>query len=342
VAAGGAIWSALVLLLAALGLNLPNKERSSRIASHIFALSTLGLAATFYFAYASFFVLASACPICITMYGAVIGVFLVSASSAGTLGSALSDFSRDLGALQRSRTAVTLGVAWLAASVALVVFFPREQVVEASAGVGAQIAAPPIEPLSAEQLDEWTKWLDAQPRVDAMMPSGDTKVLMVKFNDYQCPSCRQTWALYKDIIERYEQAHPGVFTYESRDFPLETECGAGNAGHGAACEAAAAVRMAAGKDKKKEVEAALFAAQSPAMARDDVKKILREVAQISESEFDAQYPKVLEAVRADVQLGQRLGVTGTPTFFLNGIQISSLRPAYFDAAIAHMLQKAGA
>jgi uncharacterized membrane protein len=343
VAAGGAIWSGLVLLLAALGLNLPNKERSSRIAGHIFVLATLGLAAVFYFAYASFFVLKSACPVCLAMYVSVLGVFLVSAASAGSLGSAYANFSRDVGALQRSQTAVTLGVAWLAASIALVAFFPREQVLEASTASIETPQAPapvPNEPLEPAQLAEWEKWLDTQPRVDAVLPSGDTKVLLIKFNDYQCPSCRQTWLLYKDLIERYEASHPVAFKYESRDFPLESECGAGGA-HGAACEAAAAVRMAAEKGKKKEVEAAIFARQSPTMTRDDIKKTLEEVAQISAADFDAQYPKVIEAVRADSQFGQRLGVNGTPAFFLNGIRMPTIRPSYVDAAIAHLLKKAG-
>ena len=80
-----------------------------------------------------------------------------------------------------------------------------------------------------------------------------TKVLVLKFNDYQCPSCRLAWILYKDIIAKYEKANPGVFVFENRDYPLETECGAGNAGHAAACEAAAAVRMAREKNREKDL-----------------------------------------------------------------------------------------
>jgi uncharacterized membrane protein len=344
VAAGGAIWAGLVLLLAALGLNLPNKERSSRISGHIFVLSTLGLAAVFYFAYASFVVLKSACPICMAMYVSVIGVFLVSAASAGSLGSAFANLSRDIGAFKRDQTAVTAAVAWLAVSIALVAFFPRGQVVEASTRSAEAVQAPapvPIEPLEPAQLAEWEKWIDSQPRVDAVLPSGDVKVLFVKFNDYQCPTCKQTWLLYKDLIERYEASHPGVFKYDSRDYPLESECGAGGS-HGAACELAVAVRMAAAKGKKKEIESALFAQQSFTMTRDDVKKTLTEVAQVSGADFDAQYPTILEAVRVDSQLGQRLGVNGTPTFFLNGIRLPTVRPSYVDAAIAHLLKKAGA
>ena len=139
--------------------------------------------------------------------------------------------------------------------------------------------------------------------------------------------------LYKDIIAKYEAAHPGVFVFENKDYPLETECGAGNAGHAAACEAAAAVRMAREKNRDKELEAALLEKQSPTMTRADVLATLQQVAQVSSADFDAKYAKTLESIRADVQLGQKLGVQGTPTFYLNGIQLPSLRPAYFDAAL---------
>jgi protein-disulfide isomerase len=149
-----------------------------------------------------------------------------------------------------------------------------------------------------------------------------------------------TWSLYKDIFAKYEASNPGVFVYETHDYPLETECGMGGV-HGAACEAAAAVRMAKEKNRGKELEATLFARQSPTMTRDDVKSALREVAQISESDFDARYAKVLEGVRADAQLGQKLGVRGTPTFFLNGITLPTVRPAYLDAAIQWALRSAG-
>ena len=128
------------------------------------------------------------------------------------------------------------------------------------------------------------------------MPQGDVKVLLLKFNDYQCPSCRQAYILYNDIITKYEAAYPGVFRYESRDFPLETECGAGGV-HAAACEAAVAVRLAKEKNLDKQLEAALFDRQSMSMTRDDVKAALREVTKISDSEFDSRYPKMLEDVR---------------------------------------------
>lgn len=340
VAAGGAIWSALVLLLAFFGLRHPKSALAPRIAGYIFLLATAGLAAVFYFAYASFVVLGHACPLCMTMYASVIGIFLVSASAAGSLKTATRDLGRDIAALPRSQTATTVAVAWLAAAVALIVMFPREQALAIQEpSVASSDPDVPIETLTPEQTAEWEKFLETAPREAAMEPAGDVKVRVVKFNDYQCPYCRQTWALYRGILAKYEAAHPEAFEYESRDFPLEAECGAGG-GHSMSCEAAAAARMARARDKEREMEAWLFENQSFEMTRDDVKRGLAQVVQ--DADFESEYAKVLPAIREDAQLGQKIGVNSTPTFFINGIRFTTaLRPAYIDAAIAWALKKAG-
>ena len=320
----------------------PGSEQAERVSGYLFVLATLGLAAVFYFAYASFVVLRQLCPVCLTMYVSVIGIFIVAAKSKAPLGALPSRLGHDLSALGRSTTAVALTIAWLAASVGLILWFPRDQVVAAAeAEAQVQEAPVPMEVLSPEIIAELQTWYDNQPRAAELTPADGPKVLMVKFNDYQCPSCRQTWALYRDIIAKYEKSHPGDFVFENRDFPLESECGAGGY-HNAACEAAAAVRMAREKNRHKEVEQAIFSRQSADMTRDDVKEALQEAGQISGEEFDQQYPRMLEAIRADVQLGQKLQVSGTPTFYINGVKIPSLRPASMDALIAHALRKAGA
>jgi uncharacterized membrane protein/protein-disulfide isomerase len=340
VAAGGAIWALLVFMLAAVGLKDPKSESASRVAGYIFVLSTLGLASVFYFGYISFFVLKTACLLCMAMYVSVIGTFLVSATSAGPIGALPARLGRDLATVAQTPIPATLAVVWLAVSAGLVFGFPKPpQATQTSTSGAATEPAVPAETLTAEQRSEWEAWLDAQPRAPEAQPTGSTKVLVLKFNDYQCPSCRLAWVLYKDIVAKYETAHPGVFKFENRDYPLETECGAGNAGHVAACEAAAAVRMAREKNRDKELEATLFERQSPSMTRTEVVSALQEVAQISSSDFDAKYAKTLESIRADVQLGQKLGITGTPTFFLNGIKLPSLRPAYFDAALDWAVRK---
>jgi uncharacterized membrane protein/protein-disulfide isomerase len=344
VAAGGAIWSALVLMLAAVGMRQSKSEAASRVAGYVFVLATIGLAAVFYYAYTSFIVLKQMCPLCTAMYVAVLGIFIVAAGAAGSLASLPSRLGQDVEAVGKNGTAAALAGAWVVASIALILLFPREQVLTAEGAPGASEAPQPVvvETLTPDQMAEWKQWIDAQPRIEGANPTGEVKVLVMKFNDYQCPACRATYGLYRDIFAKWEAKHPGVFRFETRDFPLESECGAGG-NHSAACEEAVAIRLAREKGRDKQLEAMLFDRQSFSLTRGDVIDMLEEVAQVPESEFNSRYASLIETIRADSQLGTKLGVTGTPTFFLNGIRMPSvtLRPAHFDAAIAYELEKAG-
>jgi protein-disulfide isomerase len=60
------------------------------------------------------------------------------------------------------------------------------------------------------------------------------------------------------------------------------------------------------------------------------------------TDFDAQYPKVLPAVKADAAVGTTLGVNSTPAFFVNGKRIpgGGLPPQYFAHVIEMELRKA--
>jgi uncharacterized membrane protein len=343
IAAGGAIWSAAVLLLAFWGMRQTSSELAGRVAGYIFVLATIGLAVVFYYGYASFFKLGAACPLCITMYASVAGIFLVSAAAATSLTAIPARLSEDLFALTKSQSGTTLTVAWLAASIALLVLFPHPQEFGSAAAQTIETAPPPpVETLAPEQIAEWDKYLDSKVAVSepALLPTGSTKVLLTKFNDYQCPSCRQTYAMYRGIIEKYEKEYPGVFVFQTKDLPLEPECGL-QLNHMLACEAAVAVRLARTKNKSADMEAWLFNNQSFEMTKDQLKRGLHDVAQIDD--FDAQYASVLPAVRADVQLANKLGVTGTPTFYINGVRFDvNPRPAYLDATIQYFLKKTGA
>ena len=337
VAAGGAIWSALVLLLAWRGMAARSPEASAAAAGYIFLLATLGLSAVLYLGYASFVVLQKACPLCLTMYVAVIGIFIVSGAAASVSLAALPGrLGRDIGGLKRSPVAATLAAVWIVGSIALIALFPRAEV--AAIAPEAVVAPPaPTEMLQGEELSQFTAWLDAQPHADLPVPNEGAKVVVVKFNDFQCPACRQAYLEYKWVMDKYRRSNPNDVKFVNVDFPLESECGVANI-HPSACEAAAAVRMARAHNRAEQMEDWLFTNQST-MTPDVVKKAARDIGQITD--FDAQYPKVLEQIRADSKMGQTLGIQGTPTFYINGIKINAtLRPIYFDAAIAHELQKA--
>ena len=334
VAAGGAIWAGLVLILAA-GMGKPSSSRYSSMAGYIFVLATIGLAAVLYFGYASFFVLNRLCLLCLAVYITVIGIFIVSGAAAAAVSSLPSRVGGDLRTLRRSPAALALAAVWLVASVSVVAFFPREEAPLAQAAAAAP--ATPIEELSADEIAQFEQWMSQQMRLDLGVPADGARVVVVKFNDYQCPACRATYFAYKGLKEKWESQSNGQVRFISVDYPLESECNTGGI-HGAACEAAAAVRMARAKNRAEAMEEWLFDNQ-PRLTRDVVEEGVREVAQVTD--FDEQYPKMLELVRADAQKGQKVQIQGTPTFFINGIRIGGgLRPAYFDAAIAYELKRA--
>ncbi|HEY5619984.1 MAG TPA: vitamin K epoxide reductase family protein [Vicinamibacterales bacterium] len=356
VAAGGAIWAALVLILAAVGMRPapvssgtarePAKKssatskaetdnRTARVAGYIFILSTVGLAAVLYLGYASFFVLRQMCPLCLTMYVGVIGLFVVSGGAASDLSGLPGRLGEDLRSAVGSPMAATLSLAWAIAAIGLLVLFPREEVVAASTPVDP--VAAPTETLGSEEVAQFESWLAGQPRVELGVPANGARVVVVKFNDYQCPACRQAYIAYKTIQQKYESQYPGQVAFLNVDYPLESECNTGGI-HSAACEAAVAVRLARTRNRHREMEEWLFDNQAT-LTRDRVKEGLAEIAQVTD--FDARYTAVLQDVRTDAQLGQKLQINGTPTFFINGIRIAStLRPSYFDAAIAYELKKA--
>src|SRR5688572_14134137 len=165
VAAGGAIWSALVLLLAFVGLRARKPDTAAAVGGYVFVLATIGLAAVLYFGYASFFVLNRMCVLCVTVYVAVIGIFILSGASSSVALSALPGrIGRDLSALLKSPATAAIAAAWLIGSVALVALFPRSEA--APAGVVEAAPPAPTETLQADELAAFDQWLAAQPRTE--------------------------------------------------------------------------------------------------------------------------------------------------------------------------------
>ena len=164
-------------------------------------------------------------------------------------------------------------------------------------------------------------------------------VVIVKFNDYQCPPCRQTFDMYKPLKAKWDKEAPGKVKFVTKDFPLETECNASIKGgvHQLACEAAAAVRMARANGKSDALEDWIFANQQ-GLTLDGLKKAVLDIGGVKN--FDQQYPTVLTDVRGDTALGGLLGVNQTPTFYLNGVKLPPLQPEYLNAAIAFELKRA--
>jgi protein-disulfide isomerase len=215
---------------------------------------------------------------------------------------------------------------------ALIAWFPRAEA--AATPVVAETA-----PLTDDDRSEFERWYDGLPRVDVPVPTEGAAVRIVKFNDYQCPPCRNTYFQYRQVLERYKDR---PVTFVTRDFPLDPECNqtVERSFHDAACEAAVAVRLARPLGNAERLEEWLFANQQT-LTSETVAKAASVVG--GAKNFAEEYPKRLEEVRADIALGRTLGVQSTPTFFINNVALppGGLPPEYFDAAVAYELRKAG-
>lgn len=330
----GAVWFAVVL---ALLLAAPRGTPAFRenVAAYIFALSTVGLAVVLYLAYASFFILKALCLLCVATYIAVIGLFIVSGAASTVPMSRLpSRFARDLRTLASSPLAIAVALVLLAGAGSLVFFFPREgQPAAAAAGTGSAAA-------QAQGQPDFEAMWKAAPREDIGVANDGARVVIVKFNDYQCPACRQAHEMYNGIIKDFQAKYPGQIKSVTMDYPLEPECNfnVGREIHPAACDAAAAVRMARPLGKAEELEDWLYNNQG-AMSPETVRAATQRIAGITD--FGARYPEVLKDVQRDIAVGGANRVGSTPTYFINGVRIAGqLIPAdWFQKAIELELAK---
>lgn len=352
VAVLGTLW---FLFVAALLLSArPGSALEVSVPGYVLALSTVGLGVILYLAYGAFFVLKTVCLLCLTTYVAVIGLFLVAGAATSFPMSTLpARARRDLGSAMRSPLTVMSMLLLGAGAVSAVAAFPRGAT-PASPGVAAaaapatgaadgaaqQVAATSAG-LTPQQQAELERWYAAQPKSIVPVDGAGAAVVIVKFNDFQCPPCRQTYYDYKPILEKYAKQAPGKVKLVVKAYPIDPECNqhTPTGTHLAGCEAAAAMVMAGNGAKAEALESWLFGNQATLTGM-SVRTAARDLAGIPD--FDARYPKALDAVKADIALGQLLQVGATPTFFVNGTQIRGGIPApYFDALIALELKKAG-
>jgi protein-disulfide isomerase len=134
----------------------------------------------------------------------------------------------------------------------------------------------------------------------------DATVTIVEFSDFQCPYCRAAEPALKSVRTKYGDKIKFVYM----DFPLGM--------HPHAMDAAVAGRCAAEQDKFWQFHDVIFADQTkldPASLKADAVKVGMDPAKFNAC-FDAKTS--MAGIKADQAEGERIGVSGTPTFFING------------------------
>jgi len=178
--------------------------------------------------------------------------------------------------------------------------------------------------------------IDMQGMVDDDPASGsrDAKVIIVEFSDFQCPFCAKAAPVVKKLRESYGDEILLVY----RDFPLSSI-------HPLAEKAAEAAQCAYEQKAFWSYHDLLFERQEEwsAAGVGKFKEYARELGLDGES-FDTclDSGRYAAEVAKDLQEGQHFGVTGTPTFFINGRKLEGAQPySAFKTIIDQELSKNG-
>jgi protein-disulfide isomerase len=142
---------------------------------------------------------------------------------------------------------------------------------------------------------------------DPSFGDSDADVTIVEFSDYQCPYCRQAVPVLKRVQETYGDRVRIVW----KDYPLTRI-------HPLAAKAAEAAHCAGEQKQYWAYHDRLFERQE-ALALDDLRRHARELS-LDMPRFNACVDSGKYAVKVSqgLEAGNRLGVSSTPTLFVNG------------------------
>ncbi len=161
----------------------------------------------------------------------------------------------------------------------------------------------------------------------------DAKVTVVEFLDFECESCGAFYPYVESLRERFD----GQINYIVRYFPLPSHQNSQNA--------AVAVEAAARQGQLEPMYHRMFETQAQwgesAESQAPLFRTFAEELGLDMAKFDADVadPTTLERVLADFNDGRALGVSSTPTFFINDRPVELTAYADLEAAVAAELSK---
>jgi protein-disulfide isomerase len=166
---------------------------------------------------------------------------------------------------------------------------------------------------------------------DPVLGPDDAPITIIEFADFQCPFCqRHALETYPQLVEAYGDRIRFVY----KDFPLTSI-------HPEAYSSALAAACAEEQGKFWEYHDLLF---SGAMELNpDSYTAYAEQLGLDMTEFNTCYDeeRYAEQVQADYAFGAELGVSSTPTFFVNGIAVVGAQPfSLFAEIIDYELENA--
>ena len=145
----------------------------------------------------------------------------------------------------------------------------------------------------------------------------DAPVVMIEYGDFRCTFCGK---FAREVEPQLEQKYveSGTLRMEWRDFPyLGRE----------SVDAALAARAAQEQGRFWEYHDLLYENQSGGFSEEKLVELAREAGlDVERFEGDLASDRFERAVAEDFQKGQEMGISGTPTFVINGRVVAGLQP----------------
>jgi protein-disulfide isomerase len=153
--------------------------------------------------------------------------------------------------------------------------------------------------------------------------SDDPEVTVIEFGDFQCPHCRKLWESIEEVSKATNRRMRVVFAH----YPLETSCNPkSDKVHEHACHAAIAAECAHRQERFWEYAQTMFDNQYD-LERPDLLAYAKKVGlDLGAFETCLDDPSAAAKVRADVEVGYGLDIRATPTFYVNGYELSGAMP----------------
>ncbi len=157
----------------------------------------------------------------------------------------------------------------------------------------------------------------------------NAKITVVEFSDFQCPFCKRGMEVMYDLLKEY----PNDVKVSFKNLPLPF--------HPQAKPAAIASLAAKQQGKFWEMHDELFANQERLGDELYVELAGKLGLDVEKFKKDLLDPKIAAEVEQDAALATKLGVSGTPGFFVNGVQVKGARPLPYFKEIVERWKKQG-
>ncbi|KKU92509.1 MAG: DsbA-like protein thioredoxin domain-containing protein [Microgenomates group bacterium GW2011_GWA1_48_10] len=167
-----------------------------------------------------------------------------------------------------------------------------------SNATGKTLASQVVSPDILERPDSWK------------IGSESAKVTVTEFGDYQCPACKATEATTQALRTKYE----GKIRFVWRHFPL-TQL------HEFAFDSALAVEAAGKQGKFWDYHQKLFEI-SPDLQKDKLENLAKDLGlDLDRFNKDKNSDETRQRILTDQADGNKAGVSGTPTYYINGVKL---------------------